>query len=276
MADPLMLATLIELGFDRSKSEKALINVNNRGIEGAIDWIMAHTDSNDQSTDPTASANMQSQEGQPSSETTAETNRPLTEEEKKEKLEKLESKIKERRRLREAEERKLEKDQEISRRESGKMITDVKRKVEIKEMQKLAEQRKREKMEDRLAREKVKAMIAEDRARAKGKPDTTNSVTSQQTSTKVESSTESTVKKEYTNCRIQVRLSNGSNISATFDVNDTIATVMDFVRKNRTDGDCPFNLMTTFPRKVYSENDMDMTVKDAGFVPSISLVLRNM
>jgi hypothetical protein len=33
---------------------------------------------------------------------------------------------------------------------------------------------------------------------------------------------------------------------------------------NRTDGDGPFNLMQTFPRKVYTEDDMMRNLTDLG------------
>lgn len=39
---------------------------------------------------------------------------------------------------------------------------------------------------------------------------------------------------------------------------------MNFVSQNRTDGSSPFTLMTTFPRKIYTQQDMNMTLKDAG------------
>lgn len=42
---------------------------------------------------------------------------------------------------------------------------------------------------------------------------------------------------------------------------------------NRTDGAGNFNLMQTFPRKVYTEDDMMRSLTDLSLVPASSLVI---
>lgn len=48
---------------------------------------------------------------------------------------------------------------------------------------------------------------------------------------------------------------------------------MSFVESNRTDGVLPFALATTFPKKVFMQEDLGKTLKECGLVPSAVLVL---
>ena len=81
-------------------------------------------------------------------------------------------------------------------------------------------------------------------------------------------------KKEYTECEIQVRMTNGQVLKANFKPSDTIQTVRDYVNKNRSDGSSVFKLMTNFPKKVYeSLADMRKTLSEEGLVPRGSLIM---
>ena len=73
--------------------------------------------------------------------------------------------------------------------------------------------------------------------------------------------------------RLQFRLTNGVSITGTFDPTDTLSKVVSYVSSKRTDGAAPFSLSMTFPRKTFSELDMDKTLKDCGLVPSAVLML---
>ncbi|KAJ3280033.1 Thioredoxin domain-containing protein 2, partial [Rhizoclosmatium sp. JEL0117] len=89
--------------------------------------------------------------------------KPLTEEEKKAKLEQLKIKMaqkKEEKRLAEIEESKAK---EKVRRTTGKEMVEMKEKMAELELKKAAEQKKREKEEDRIAKAKIKAQIELDR-----------------------------------------------------------------------------------------------------------------
>ena len=74
-------------------------------------------------------------------------------------------------------------------------------------------------------------------------------------------------------CCQQFRLTNGSAITGTFQATDTLETVCAYINENRTDGSTPFKLMTTFPRKTYTDGDLGMSLQDAGLVPSAVLIL---
>ena len=80
-------------------------------------------------------------------------------------------------------------------------------------------------------------------------------------------------KKDYNECRIQIRLTDGKSIVQAFKATEQLAAVRLWIEMNRTDGTGKFNLMQTFPRKIYDEDDMMRTLKDLGLVPASSLVI---
>ncbi|XP_077997444.1 UBX domain-containing protein 1-like [Glandiceps talaboti] len=200
--------------------------------------------------------------------------KPLTEEEKREQRAKVEAKIKERREQRQAQEKKEALDKEKSRRAQGKTLTSMKEKYEMDELKKIAAEKKREKMEEKLARQRVKEQIAMDRAEraAKSNPSATETqptLAAASPAMAAAASGEPAPKKEYNETRLQIRLPNGSALTNTFQAGEQLAAVRLFVQLNRTDGSTdPFSLMTTFPRKVFTEEDMEKPLKELGLVPS--------
>lgn len=89
--------------------------------------------------------------------------RALTEEEKKDQLAKLESKLKQKRVEREEREKQDELEREKIRIRSGKDMSEARRKMEEEEMKKIVDQRKREKQDEKLARDRVRAQIENDK-----------------------------------------------------------------------------------------------------------------
>lgn len=90
--------------------------------------------------------------------------KPLTDEEKKEQMVRIEEKLRLKRAERDAQEKQDALDREKMRIRSGKDMGDAQRRVEEEEMKKIVEQRKREKQEDREARDKIRAQIESDKA----------------------------------------------------------------------------------------------------------------
>lgn len=84
--------------------------------------------------------------------------------------------------------------------------------------------------------------------------------------------TTTAVPKNYENTRIQVRLQDGSTLVETFDVKEQLAAVRLFIQM-KIGTEPAFNLMTTFPRKVYTEDDYDQTLESLGLVPSTVLIV---
>ena len=80
-------------------------------------------------------------------------------------------------------------------------------------------------------------------------------------------------KKDYDECKIQVRLTDGKTMVHTFKAKEQLAAVRLWIEMNRTDGAGKFNIMQTFPRKVYDEDDLMRTLADLGLVPASSIVI---
>lgn len=204
------------------------------------------------------------------SETTDEI-KPLTEEEKTQQKEKLIEKLKQRRVEREEKEKQDEIQREKLRRSQGRDLTSVKQRMEEVELRKIAEERKREKMEEKMARQRVKDQIEKDRVEraakfGKGGPQTT-AVPAQTASPAAAAASPAALaaeKKEYDQTRLQIRLPNGQSLTQTFNVKESLAAVRLYVEINRSDGTGPFSLMTTFPRKIFTSEDMEKPLNQLG------------
>lgn len=75
----------------------------------------------------------------------------------------------------------------------------------------------------------------------------------------------------YTSTRIQIRLENGTALTETFDVKEQLSAVRLFAQLKRN-SETPFSMMTTFPRKVFTEEDFEKPLEVLGLVPSAVLM----
>uniref|UniRef100_A0AAV2MK95 UBX domain-containing protein 1 n=1 Tax=Knipowitschia caucasica TaxID=637954 RepID=A0AAV2MK95_KNICA len=280
------------MGFDRNRAERAVANTGNQGIEQAMDWLMEHE--NDPDIDepfvPPTENVLGGTAETPSSEmadfdpgeeiaggeiTNPDgSKRPMTEEEKREQVKRLEELM----RIKQAERREREKAEEIerekTRRKHGQELQQIRQKIQDDDMKKLADQRRKEKMEDKLARQRVKDKIARDREERAQK------FGGGASSSQVPSPTSPTgqgpppTKREYDESRIQIRLLDGSTITASFKAQEPLAAVRVYVQIN---GNTPegqdFGLLSPYPRHLYTELDMEKPLKELGLVPSAVLVV---
>ncbi|KAI5606647.1 UBX domain-containing protein 1 [Silurus asotus] len=292
MAEFTTLESLLEMGFSRNRAEKAVAHTGNQGIERAMDWLMEHE--NDPDIDepyvpPKENVLGSSEEqipAEPASELDAELmdelgdgKRPMTEEEKKEQIRRLEELMRVKQEERRERERQDEVEREKQRRKQGQELQQVRQKLQDDEMKQLAEQRRREKMEDRMAKQRVKEKIARDREeRARkygGGSSSSSSLTSPSEATPqspAENQGPPPAKKDYDECRIQVRLLDGSALMAVFKAQEPLAAVRVYVQMNSSEGE-DFTLLSPYPRRVYSELDMEKPLRELGLVPSAVLVV---
>lgn len=63
---------------------------------------------------------------------------------------------------------------------------------------------------------------------------------------------------------VQIRLTNGQSIVQAFNVKEVLAAVRVYIELNRSDGDAPFSLMTSFPRKVFTNEDYEKPLEQLG------------
>jgi len=264
---------LKEMGFPEEKAKKALMMTGWKGVEPAMEWILAHPD-DDGTLDEEEQEEMNLAE-----EEAKKPKKELTAEEKAEQLKRLEEL-----RVKKAAERVEREKQEAIEKEKrrvqeGKAITGLKAQLEEQQMKKIAEERRREKIETQKAKERVKAQIAADRAakkeqeareRGEAVPASTQPVASPPPS----QSAPSSAPKDYTETRLQIRQTDGKPLVQTFKAKESLSAVRLYAQLNRKDlpGE-KVNLMTTFPRKVFSEDDYDKPLDALGLVPSAALVI---
>ncbi|XP_034400023.1 UBX domain-containing protein 1 [Cyclopterus lumpus] len=304
MAELTTLESLLEMGFERNRAEKAVANTGNQGIEQAMDWLMEHE--NDPDIDEPfvppvgnvlgGEADSQSTTEQPSLADTAEgtaggegscddddasARMPMSEEEKLDQVRRLEELMRVKQAERRERERAEELEREKQRRRQGQELQHIRQKLQDDDMKKLTDQRMKEKMEDKMARQRVKDKIARDREeRAQkfggGVPPSTaaSSQPAQPSPSSPTSHGPPPTKKEYDESRIQVRLLDGSTITAVFKAQEPLAAVRVYVQVN---GNTPegqdFTLLSPYPRHVYTELDMEKPLKELGLVPSAVLVV---
>ncbi|XP_066982707.1 UBX domain-containing protein 1-like [Macrobrachium rosenbergii] len=304
------LQTLMEMGFSENASKKALSVVGGDKIEQAMEWLLAHADDpsiNDppppskSDTESASDGKMETGEAgsgetnegdeeeaarsikcddcgklfQTSAEVeyhavksghenfseSTEEKKALTEEEKLQKKMELAEKIKQRRKEREAEEEKEARERERKRIQMGQAMAERKRvsttQGEEVKTKCFPKKRRRDKLEDKLARQKVKEQIERDRqARKEMFPDKTEAEAKAQ----------------------PIRLPSGTPLVQEFKAKESLSAVRLWVGLNRTDGlsaDAPIKLSTTFPRKTFSEDDMDKPLDLLGLVPSAVLMITN-
>ncbi|XP_034954487.1 UBX domain-containing protein 1 [Zootoca vivipara] len=294
------LESLIEMGFPQNRAEKALALTGNQGIESAMDWLMEHENdpdldepyvppqghvlSTEEPPEGRTPESVQSGSDPTLEELTEEDNRrPLSEEEKREQTKRMMELITQKQREREEREKRESIEREKQRRKQGQELSLIRQKLQEDEMKKLAEERRKEKLEEKLAKQRVREKIERDKAE-RAKKFGSGSSSSSQGSTPPEQSAptpvpsspsqEPPVKREYDQCRIQVRLLDGTSLTQTFRAKEQLAAVRLYVELNRKDnGDEPFHLLTSFPRRVFTEEDMEKPLQELGLVPSAVLIV---
>uniref|UniRef100_H3BEU1 UBX domain protein 1 n=1 Tax=Latimeria chalumnae TaxID=7897 RepID=H3BEU1_LATCH len=198
---------------------------------------------------------------------------PLTEEEKREQIKRLEELMVQKQREREEREKQEAIEREKQRRRQGQELSMIRQKHQEEEMKKLAEERRREKIEERLAKFSLVASIVLSFGGGGGSSAQSPPSTDAVPETPPSSFQGPPAKREYEECRIQIRLLDGSTLTQTFRAKEQMAAVRLYVELNRTDGQEPFNLITTFPRRVFTEEDMEKPLQELGLVPSAVLTV---
>ncbi|XP_053952779.1 UBX domain-containing protein 1 [Anastrepha ludens] len=313
------IQTLVDMGFAKEKAEYAMKVTNNKGVEPAMEWLLAHADEDipvepaaavtavavdnsgavGDNVDPSTSAGAEAKSlkcddcgklckdqtevefhaaktGHSNFSESTEEKKPLTEEEKKAQLALIEEKLKQKRREREEREKADALEREKNRIKSGKDMTEARKRMEELEMKKIVDQRKREKAEEKAARERVRSQIEADKAARKAREQNQTEQPSPATSPTLPAATSTTTArsapKDYTQTRIQVRLRDGSTLTETFNVKEQLSAVRVFIQL-KTGEETPFNLMTTFPRKVFTGEDFEKPLDVLGLVPSAVLIM---
>lgn len=197
----------------------------------------------------------------------------LTEEERQLRLKRAEELIKQRRAEKSEKEKQEKLEKEKIRRKTGQELLSMKQRFKEEEMKRDAEERRREKAEAKLERQRILEQIERDKADRREKFSMKGPQPAP-VAAAVPVSVVSQPKTEYTECRLQIRLTNGETLKETFQPNEQLAAVRLYVQLNRTDGDGAFCLLSAFPRQVYTEDDMEKSLSSLGLVPSAVLMVK--
>ncbi|KAG8522751.1 UBX domain-containing protein 1 [Galemys pyrenaicus] len=173
-------------------------------------------------------------------------------------------------------------ERERQRRRQGQELSAARQRLQEDEMRRAAEERRREKAEELAARQRVREKIERDKAERAKKYG--GSVGSQPSTPTTEPgpvpsspSQEPPTKREYDQCRIQVRLPDGTSLTQTFRAREQLAAVRLYVELHRGEepggGQDPVQLLSGFPRRAFSEADMERPLQELGLVPSAVLIV---
>eukprot|EP00158_Paraphelidium_tribonemae_P001792 Partr_v1_DN24819_c0_g1_i1_m29532 putative UBX domain protein len=309
---------LVDMGFSPVAVKKAMKATRNAGLQPALDWLEKHGDDKDLN-DPVAEqlpSNADDDEdesagggeanslrcvdcgkqlrnsdaaqmhavktGHANFEQSTEEVKPLTEEEKKAKLEELRVKMAAKRQEKAELEKEEEKQKEKMRRVNGQDLVRIKEELAEREMKQALEQKKREKREEMEARARIKAQIEEDkraraekfdqekRMRAGLSQESTPPPAAQATAAKIESG-------NYAQTRIQIRAAGRpSPLTQAFAVDDPLQKLIDHLEKAGFPAGT-YSLSMTYPKRVIdcSESGAEKTFKQLDLVPSAAVVLSN-
>ncbi|GJJ11600.1 hypothetical protein Clacol_005835 [Clathrus columnatus] len=307
--------TLLSMGFDIARVEWALKATSNRGLQPAMDHILENQDKpipdlTDVSALSSASATNNTRGPAAMDEDDEDTEalkavygsagtadgsgmnvdveakiKPLTEEEKKQKLEELRQKMAEKRSKKAEQDALDNKANELLRRKAARDMGSIKEELRAKEAIKEAEQKRKDKIADAKAKAAVKAQIEADRreraekaAREKAlrqgnvQQEATPSTTP--SSNPVTSTSGAASSKEYKETRLQIRLASGGQpYTTTLPSDSTLRQVAEFLAGQTLAVDVDtVSFAQHFPRKQFNQNDFTKTLKELGLTPSAVLI----
>ncbi|KAJ5179776.1 UBX domain protein [Penicillium capsulatum] len=307
------LDQLIEMGFDKERAHLAVGKTG--GLQGALEWLEQNQDKSLEEIKAAQSQQADDEEGpalQPGEEArslvcndcgkkfrsqaqaefhasksqhvdfseSTEELAPLTEDQKKDRLNELREKLAAKRAVQSEQDKVEKKRNEEIRRKSTKESQDAKEELQRKQMMKEAAKKKKEKQGEIEARKRIKAKIEADKEDRRRKaereraeragaapppepvaapvPTTSGPVASKPASA-------------YTESRLRFQTSKG-NVMKTLPVTATLFEVAAALQQD--DGIEAQSFIQNFPKKVFDREFFGETLKELGLVPSASLVVQ--
>lgn len=206
--------------------------------------------------------------------------KPLTEEEKKERLAELRANVAAKRAKAAMEDKKREKENEKIRMKSTKEIQDAKEELAKKEQIKAAADKRREKLADIEAKKRIQAKIAADKEERRLKAEQLKAERegrappADPSAVNAASAQAAAPPKRAANTHIEARLrfqTPGGNLMKTFPAETTLFEVAEAL-SSEVGGEV-IAFTQTFPKKRFEREDFGMTLKEAGQVPSGVLIV---
>ncbi|KAM9991310.1 hypothetical protein ACTFIZ_004704 [Dictyostelium cf. discoideum] len=69
------------------------------------------------------------------------------------------------------------------------------------------------------------------------------------------------------------KLTNGETLKAEFNVHDRLKDIKEFIKNNRTDENRPFDMITIYPKHLFTSNEYEKTLLELNLVPSATITL---
>lgn len=303
------LDQLFDMGFDREKSEFALKKGGN--ITGAIDWLDKNADKTMEdikeeqaaaagdAADPGATAmsmvcndcgrklrNMAAAQfhaektGHDDFSESTEEIAPLTEEEKKQKLQELKEKLAAKRAgMADVEKAERIRNDQI-RKKQTKESDDAKEALRAKEQIKEAQAKKQEKLNDIAAKKRIKDKIEADKAARRAKQEEEKAMRANPAAFNPGApaasglaATQQPIKAasaHHNEARLRLQTP-GGNVMKTYPAETTLVEVAQALEKEN--GTKVMTFTMNMPRKVFDLDDFGMTLKEAGLTPSAVLIV---
>eukprot|EP00127_Corallochytrium_limacisporum_P005657 Clim_evm36s210 gene=Clim_evmTU36s210 len=295
---------LADMGFAQDRIEAALKNAPEKTLEATIEWISNNEEGDGQN----QGASETTEEETPLTansmkcldcgkifgshaqvefhaaktehanfEESAEMPPKLSQEEVKKQMAYLQEKIREKRAAEAKVEEEERRQREIDRVREGKKAAETKRELEQQKIVRAAEEQRRQREADRQRMKELREQLERDKAERKARFASGGGNGAQPAAAAEAPKPAAPIsqpKSDANVAKLQIRQTNGKALVHEFAATDTLQTVYDFITENRTDGDGNFKLMTTFPRKVYDEGDLEKSLKDEGLVPSAVIVMQ--
>lgn len=79
--------------------------------------------------------------------------------------------------------------------------------------------------------------------------------------------------RDFSSIHLQIRLLNGLSLQAKFAATETLTRVKHYIEENRTDGNRAFSLAIPYPRKVFSEEDMEKMLLELNLGTRAAIIL---
>lgn len=304
------LDSLVDMGFDKEKSEIALKKGGN--LTGAIDWLDKNADKSiedlkaeqeEEASMPEADPQAKSmvcndcgkkfrgmsqaqfhaeKSGHDDFSESAEEIAPLTEEEKAARLMELREKLAAKRAGQSAEDKLAQKRNDEIKKKHTRETDDAKEELQRKEQIKEAQAKKKEKADDIAAKKRIKDKIEADKAARRQKQEEEKAMRENPAAYNPGAPAASagggaalaaqpTKTANHSEARLRLQTPSG-NVVKTFPAETTLFEVAHAVQEENGTEVSSFSL--TFPRKTFERGDFGMTLKEAGCAPSAVLVVK--
>ncbi|CAN8105636.1 unnamed protein product [Discula destructiva] len=307
------LDTLLEMGFEKPRAELAVKKAG--GLQGALEWLEKNQDvsleelqaPDDPDDDDAAAAAAikgleagelakslvcddcgkqfrttamaefhASKSGHENFSESTEELKPLTEAEKKQKLDDMRAALAEKRTRQSEQDRIDQKKNDAIKRKATRETQDAKEELQRKEQIKEAEKKRAEKAADLEAKKRIKAKIEADKEERRRKAEEAKALregTAPAAAVPAAAAAAPSQPKSsasYTDARLRFQTPGGP-VQKSFPAETTLFEVAEALR---AEGTAVTSFMMTFPRKTFTAEDFGQTLREVGLVPSGVLVVQ--